>query len=187
MSVPVQLRRVLVGAVLLLTLAGCDEAPQGQNQAGDVPAAGTAPVSGPGQPAQGADTLVPAQQLDLSGSANGVFTTASKAQCSTEPTTPAFSWSAQGSLNGSPVDISYNTNNYRGPGSYNVTGITDDRGGQMVLEVGDPKSPGSVQVASNGDTRGTFTIGEDQKSGTLDTELTGNDNQRVRIKGSWKC
>lgn len=187
MSPSVHLRRVLVGAVLLLSVAGCDEAPQGQPQIGGAPAAGTAPVSAPGQPAQGRDTLVPAQQLALSGSANGVFTAASKAECSIEPTTPAFSWSAQGSLNGSPVDIGYNTNNYRGPGTYNVTGITDDHGGQMVLEVGNQKSAGFVQVASNGDTRGTFTIGEDQKSGTVDTELTGNDNQRVRIKGSWKC
>jgi hypothetical protein len=120
------------------------------------------------------------QPLRLSGSVAGTFV-ASDVSCEVLAGT-AMSWTATGTADGTPVVITFNTNNYRGPGVYATTGVTDEAGGLATLATEE------AQVSSNGATAGTFTVADDRRSGSIDTELTDSANGlRVHVTGSWRC
>jgi hypothetical protein len=120
------------------------------------------------------------QLLSLSGSASG-FIASAKVEC-TRLAGSSFAWQLSGLLNGANLEVTFNTNNYRGAGAYNATSITDDRGGLMTLQVG------NVRVFSNGFSQGTFIVGGDQRSGSMSADLDdAGTKQHVQIKGLWRC
>lgn len=90
-------------------------------------------------------------------------------------------WTAVGTVDGIPANVTFATNFYRGPGDYNSTTITDEAGGQMTAEVGD------VQVVSNGATEGIVTVDAGEQSGYVDAILEGTDDQSIRVSGTWQC
>lgn len=117
--------------------------------------------------------------LSFSGSVTGYLTSADAVSCNL-PQSEGGSWQLTGSLNGSQMDLTFTTNAYTGPGTLNVTGITDDHGGLMTMQRGD------LTVTSDGSTRGTFTVAADEKSGSVDADLR-NQIDRVHVSGSWSC
>ncbi len=120
------------------------------------------------------------QPLLLTGSVAGTFVP-SDVSCEVLAGT-AMAWTATGTADGTPVTITFNTNNYRGPGVYATTGVTDEAGGLATLVTEE------AQVASNGATVGTFTVNDDNRSGSIDTELTDSAlGLRVHVTGSWRC
>jgi hypothetical protein len=128
----------------------------------------------------GADTGQTAQPLQLTGSLAGTMDT-TEVTCD-RLAESSWSWTAKGSVDGSPVEITFNTNNFRGAADYNTTGVTDEAGGLATLESGE------VQVTSNGDTPGTFTVADGERSGSIDADLTNSAfGQQVHVSGSWTC
>lgn len=128
----------------------------------------------------GASTGQTAQPLRLTGSVAGTVKT-TDVTCD-RLAGSSWSWTAKGSVDGAPVEITFNTNHYRGAAGYATTGVTDEAGGLATL------TSGEVQVASNGDTRGTFTVADDQRSGSIDADLENSAfGQQVHVSGSWRC
>lgn len=96
----------------------------------------------------------------------------------------AWSWTATGTVDGVPVEITFNTNHFRGAGDYATTGVTDEAGGLATLNADD----GAVIVTSNADTVGTFTVGDDERNGSIDTTLDNAPyDQQVHVSGVWSC
>lgn len=94
----------------------------------------------------------------------------------------SWSWRATGDVGGAPTDITFTTNSFRGTGDYAPSTITDGSGGQATATIGD------IVLASDSSTGGVFSIAEDERSGTMDIEFTGNgDDNRLRVSGSWTC
>lgn len=135
--------------------------------------------AGPTTP-KGSGTGATVQSLRLSGSVSGAFVP-SDVSCDVLAGT-AMSWTATGTADGIPVTITFNTNNYRGAGTYATTGVTDEKGGLATVATEE------VKAASNGATVGTFTISDDERSGSIDTELTDSaTGVQITVKGSWHC
>ncbi|WP_232666496.1 hypothetical protein [Pseudonocardia sp. TRM90224] len=120
----------------------------------------------------------PDEVLTVSGSLGGTVE-ATSVTC-TRLAGDSWSWLLEGSVDGTPVEITFNTNNYKGAGDYNATGVTDEAGGLVTLTAGE------VQVVTNGATTGKFTVAADEKSGSIDAALT-SPTQEVRVVGSWLC
>ena len=91
-----------------------------------------------------------------------------------------YSWELKGRVDQAPIDITFTTAAFHGAGTYKTTGITDDAGGLATLETGD------LQVVTNGDTVGSFTIDQHEHSGSINTDLTNN-GQHVHVQGHWTC
>ena len=128
----------------------------------------------------GTGTGQDAQPLRLTGSVTGTLGT-TEVSCD-RLADASWAWTAKGSLDGTPVEITFNTNTFRGAAGYRTTGITDETGGLATL------TSGQVQVSSNGETTGTFTVADDQRSGSIDTDLDNSPfGQQVHITGSWRC
>lgn len=119
------------------------------------------------------------QRLSFSGSVTGYLTSADSVSCNLRQS-EGGSWQLTGSLNGSQMDLTFTTNAYTGPGTFNVTGITDDHGGLMTMQRGD------LTVTSDGGTGGTFTVAADERSGSIDADLR-NQIDTVHVTGSWHC
>jgi len=135
--------------------------------------------AGPATP-EGSGTGTTAQTLRLSGSVTGTFVP-SDVSCDVLAGT-AMSWTATGTADGAPVTVTFNTNDYRGAGVYATTGVTDEAGGLVTLATEE------VRVASNGTTAGTFTIADDERSGSIDTDLTDSaTGVQVHVEGTWRC
>ena len=100
--------------------------------------------AGPTTPAPAPAPGQSAQPLRLTGSLAGTLDT-TEVSCD-RLADSSWAWTAKGQVEGFPVEITFNTNHFRGAGDYNTTGITDEAGGLVTL------SSGEVQVASNGDT-----------------------------------
>lgn len=116
--------------------------------------------------------------LTLSGDAAGEVTQAS---VSCIPLVEGYySWELTGQLDGAPITITFNTANYHGAGAYQTTGIPEAKGGLVTVETG------AVQVVTDADDTGTFTIDEHEHTGSIDTDLTTN-GQHVHVTGSWTC
>lgn len=121
-----------------------------------------------------------AQTLHLTGSVTGTFTP--DAVSCDRLAGASWSWTATGSVHGTPVEITFDTNAFRGAAAYRTTGVTDEAGGLATLTSGD------VQVTTNGDTAGTFTVARHERSGSIDTTLENSPyGQQVHVSGSWRC
>jgi len=145
-----------------------------------------APASGESQDSYGDDTTASGlaaeastdNELTVTGSATGTIATDS-VSC-TPLGNGYYSWQLLGTLDGAPIDITFNTAAFHGADAYKATSITDDQGGLATLETGD------VQVVTNGANEGTFTLDEGEQTGSIDTDLANND-QAVHVTGTWTC
>lgn len=144
---------------------------------------GTAFADTPVAPAAYAPSAVDpasAQNITLTGSTTAEITTA--AVSCTRLADAAYAWELKTDINGVPLDITFNTNNYRGATTYNTTGVTDENGGLMTL------GTDTVQVATNGFSTGTFTVDQDETTGSINADLDDfATNQLVHVTGTWTC
>ena len=170
---------VAVGAVAAVVFL-VPRIPAGQSPPTSATAAAGSGTTG--DPPPGADGGSAAgTRLDVRGYATG--TLVSPQVTCTRLADSSWSWTATGSIDGSPLEITFNTNNYRGAGVYRTTGITDEQGGLLTVYAG------TVAFATNGADTGTLTVADDERSGSIDAELdqgTGVD-QRLQLSGSWRC
>jgi hypothetical protein len=151
--------------------AGTD-VPGGSGAGGDGGAAGSVPATG-------------GSAISVSGSLSGSVTDVSEVSCTPEAG-GSWAWRLVGTVDGEPLTLSFNTNYYRGAGSYNTTGVSDERGGFMSLEHG--QGADIATVGSNGATKGTFTVAADGRSGQIDADLTDTASGReVHVTGPWRC
>ena len=120
-------------------------------------------------------------ELEVGGYANGPLVSP-HVQC-TRQTDSSWTWTVTGAIDGSPLEINFTTNYYRGSADYNVTGITDEQGGQLTVYAG------TVSFVSNATSSGTLTVAADEQSGTIsaDIEDSTDPNQRIQLNGSWRC
>jgi len=120
-----------------------------------------------------------ASDLTVTGDLNGPITDAT-ATCHAFGN-GAYSFELTGQLDGAPILLTFNTNNFQGAHTYNATGVTDDDGGLVTLQTEE------IKVVTNGATTGTFTIDEGELvTGSIDTDLADND-QHAHISGTWAC
>ncbi|WP_232666495.1 serine/threonine-protein kinase [Pseudonocardia sp. TRM90224] len=138
------------------------------------------PTSEQGSPANSSGT---AQALEVGGFASGTLTSAT-ATCM-KLGGDSWSWTVKGSIDDATVEITFNTNYFRGAGDYNTTSITDERGGFMTMYAG------TAAFITGGANTGKFTVADDQLSGTIDTSLSGasgvGGDQQITVNGSWRC
>lgn len=81
-----------------------------------------------------------------------------------------------GTLSGQELTFNIQVNSgYHGPGDYPV-GTILDTGSNLRLQVGS-------YVGSSTTGAGTLTVSTDQKSGTLDADLSGGEH----VKGTYRC
>lgn len=173
----VRLAAPLVAGALLLT--GCGSVlPQG-------PAATPAPAPAPAAPpAPGDGTTMtdpaqgyrPAQELKFDGLADGLVTNA-KVDCTRiNPTT--YAWMLTGDIGGTKLELTFNTNRFRGAGQYPVSGIGES--GVMTMTFGDRTA------ATDAAHTGTFTLEDDGETGSINATLNSPRGQQ-RVTGPWSC
>lgn len=137
-------------------------------------------VAAPRLAADAVDAADTTDAVTLSGTASGPVTDVA-VECN-DLGDNAYAWQLTGQLGESALNLTFNTNNYRGAATYNATGVTDEQGGLMTLEVG------QVQVTTDGDTPGTFTVGDDERSGSVNADLRNyGTGEQVHVEGTWHC
>jgi hypothetical protein len=118
----------------------------------------------------------PAQELKFSGAADGMITNA-KVDCTRLADATTYAWTLTGDLAGTKLVLRFNTNRYRGGGTYRVNTAGD--GGVMTMNLGDRTG---TTDSSHG---GTFTVDESGDTGSMNVVLDAGGDQRVT--GPWSC
>ncbi len=115
------------------------------------------------------------QHLVFTGPAAGTLTTA-KTNCEIFTASTQLNMLLTGTLNANPPTFNIQVNSgYHGPGDYPVGSILDS-GSNLRLQIGS-----YVGSSATGD--GTLTVKADQKSGTLNADLSGGEH----VKGTYRC
>ena len=123
----------------------------------------------PGSPAGGAQHLV------FTGPAAGTLTTATT-ECHIFTASTQLNVLLAGKLGGQDLTFNIQVNSgYKGPGQYSVGSILDS-GSNLRLQVG------SYAGSSTGG-EGTLTVNDDEKSGSIDADLSGGEH----VKGTYRC
>jgi hypothetical protein len=176
------LRMAVVGALAAGVLVGCGSAEavlaRDHTTADDRQATDSTKAGGPSS--GGASEAPPSDDpITVSGSVTGVITDVT-VSCTTAGS--YLQWWLKGSLNGSKVELAYTSNNYHGAGTYNATSITDNQGGQLTWYI-----DGTGRAVSNGNDTGKFIVGADERSGSVDAQIYGDDGYGVQVTGPWQC
>ncbi len=176
------LRMAVVGALAAGVLVGCGTADAvlaaNHTTADDRQATDTTKA---GETSSGDASEAPPfdDPITVSGSATGAITDIT-VECTTSGS--YLQWWLKGSLDGSKVELAYTSNNYRGAGTYNATTITDAQGGQLTWYF-----DGTGRAVSNGNDTGKFIVAADERSGSVDAQIYGDDGYGVQITGPWVC
>jgi hypothetical protein len=174
--VPLAVGTLAAGA-LLLTGCGAPGIPSAPGSSA-TPAPAAPPAAGPSgtvltDPAQG---YRPAQELVFSGLVDGQINNA-KVDCNQISAT-SYTWTLTGELGGGNLELTFNTNRFRGPGKYQVNGISD--AGVMTM------TAGSQTAASDAAHGGTFTVDEVSETGSMNLDLNSPDGKQ-HVSGPWSC
>lgn len=172
----------LLAAVLAAVLAGCASTPPAPGAApAPAPSATAGPDGGAGDggstgtvmtdPAQG---YRPAHELKFDGPATGMVTVG-RVDCSrVGPDT--YAWVLAADISGTPLQLTFNTNRYRGAGNYPLSGT----GSVLTMKFGDRTA------ATDASHTGTFTVDEDSETGSIEATL-GTSGGQQKISGPWSC
>jgi hypothetical protein len=166
--------------LLAAVLAGCTSTPPAPAP-GATPGPTAAPA-GPDPDGGGTGTVMtdpaqgyrPAHELKFDGPATGMVTVG-RVDCSrVGPDT--YSWVLAADLSGTPLQLKFDTNRYRGAGSYQLSGS----GSVLTMKFGDRTA------ATDSSHTGTFTVDEDSETGSIEATL-GTSGGQQKITGPWSC